>query len=116
VVRGSGLVFPVYSPTDLNGDGATNKGLNPDRPVVDGRLLPRFPYHQPGFFTCDLRAAKRLNLAIGRAHLIVEVFNGFNNANKYADPRTQAIFGSQNLRVNNQTLGPRLPQPGSPIL
>jgi hypothetical protein len=109
---GSGLAFPVYSPTDLNGDGVTNNGLNPDRPVVDGRLLPRFPYHQPGFFTCDLRVAKRVNLAIGRAQLIVEVFNVFNNADKYADPRTQAIFGSQNFRVNNQTLGPRLAQLG----
>ena len=109
---GSGLAFPVYSPTDLNGDGVTNNGLNPDRPVIDGRLSPRFAYHQPGFFTCDLRVAKGVDLAIGHAQLIVEVFNVFNNANTYADPRTQAIFGSQNFRVHNRTPGPRLAQLG----
>jgi hypothetical protein len=53
-----------------------------------------------------------VNLAIGHAQLIAEVFNVFNAANKYADPRTQAIFGSPNFRVNNQTLGPRLAQLG----
>ena len=36
---GSGLAFPVYSPTDLNGDGVTNDGLQPDRPVVNGQLV-----------------------------------------------------------------------------
>lgn len=110
---GSGLAFPVYSPTDLNGDGMTNSGLHPDRPVVGGQLLPRFPYHQPGFFTWDLRAAKGLRLGIpGRAQVILEVFNVLKTANTYADPRTQAILGSPNFRVNNQTLGPRLAQLG----
>jgi hypothetical protein len=110
---GSGLAFPVYSPTDLNGDGMTNGGLQPDRPVVSGQLLPRFPYHQPGFFTWDLRVAKGLRFGTpGRAQLILDVFNVLNNANTYADPRTQAILGSPNFRVNNQTLGPRLAQLG----
>ena len=109
---GTGLAFPVYSPRDLNGDGVTNNGLHPDRPVVDGRLLPRFPYHQPGFFTCDLRVAKGVNLMVGHAQLIVEIFNVFKNANTYADPRTQAILGSPNFRMKNQTLGPRLVQLG----
>jgi hypothetical protein len=110
---GSGLAFPVYSPRDLNGDGMTNTGLHPDRPVVDGRLLPRFPHHQPGFFTWDLRVAKGLKLGLpGRAQLLLEVFNLLNNANTYADARTQAILGSPNFRVNNQTLGPRLAQLG----
>jgi hypothetical protein len=110
---GSGLAFPVYSSRDLNGDGMTNSGLHPDRPVVDGRLLPRFPYHQPGLFTWDLRVAKGLRLGTpGRAQLILEVFNLLKNANTYADPRTQAILGSPNFRVNNQTLGPRLAQLG----
>jgi hypothetical protein len=110
---GSGLAFPVYSPRDLNGDAMTNSGLQPDRPVVDGRLLPRFPFHQPGFVTWDFRAAKGFGLGrLGRAQLIVEVFNLLANDNAYADPRTQAILGSPNFRVNNQTLGPRLAQLG----
>jgi hypothetical protein len=110
---GSGLAFPVYSPTDLNGDGVTNSGLHPDRPVVDGRLLPRFPYHQPTYLTWDLRIAKGFPIPnAGRAQLVVDVFNVLNNDNTYADPRTQAILGRPNFRVNNQTLGPRLAQLG----
>lgn len=110
---GSGLAFPVYSPTDLNGDGMTNGGLHPDRPVVDGRVLPRFPYHQPAFFTWDLRVSRGMSVgAAGRAQLIVEVFNLLNNANRFANARTQAILGSPNFRVNNQTLGARLAQLG----
>jgi hypothetical protein len=110
---GSGLAFPVYSPRDLNGDAVTNSGLHPDRPEVDGRLVPRFPFHQPGYFSWDFRAAKGLGLGrLGRAQLIVEVFNLLANHNEYADPRTQAILGSPNFRVNNQTLGPRLAQLG----
>ncbi len=110
---GSGLAFPVYSAVDLNGDRALNDGLNPDRPIVDGRPLARFPYHQPAYVTWDLRVAKGLRVpGTGRAQLILEVFNLLNGANRYADPRTQAILGSPNFRVNNRTLGPRLAQLG----
>jgi hypothetical protein len=109
---GSGLAFPVYSAVDLNGDGVTNSGLHPDRPIVDGRPLPRFPYHQPPFFTADLRVTKGIGAGFGQAQIAFELFNAFNNDNTYADPRTQAIFGSPNFRVNNRTRGPRLAQLG----
>ena len=110
---GSGLAFPVYSSTDVNGDGVTNDGLHPDRPVVDGQLMPRFPYHQPAWFTWDFRAAKGLTLASRtRLQLILDVFNLLNTDNTYPDPRTQAIVGSPNFRVANRTLGPRLAQLG----
>jgi hypothetical protein len=110
---GSGLAFPVYSATDLNGDGVTNEGLHPDRPVVDGQLLPRFPYHQPAWFTWDFRAAKEVTLATGlRMQLVLDLFNLLNASNTYPDPRTQAILGSPNFRVHNRTLGPRLAQLG----
>lgn len=110
---GSGLAFPVYSPTDLNGDGVTNDGLHPDRPVVGGELLPRFPYHQPAWATWDVRAAKAVRLARG-VHLqfMIDVFNLLNAGNTYADARTQAILGSPNFRVRNRTLGPRFAQLG----
>ena len=110
---GSGLAFPVYSATDLNGDGVTNDGLHPDRPVVDGQLLPRFPHHQPAWFTWDFRAAKEVTLATGsRLQFMLDVFNLLNTSNTYPDPRTQAILGSPNFRVHNRTLGPRLVQLG----
>lgn len=109
---GSGLAFPVYSATDLNGDGVVNDGLHPDRPVLDGQLLPRFPYHQPAWVTWDLRGAKGVTVARTRVQLFVEIFNLLNTANTYADPRTQAILGSPNFRVQNRTLGARLAQVG----
>src|SRR4030095_2419797 len=34
---GLGLWFPGSRPVDVNGDGVTNDGLHPDRPVVDGQ-------------------------------------------------------------------------------
>ena len=110
---GSGLAFPVYSSVDLNGDGVVNDGLHPDRPVVDGQLLPRFPYHQPAWATWDVRAAKGVMLQTkARVQLFLDVFNLLNAGNTYADPRTQAILGSPNFQVKNQTLGPRLAQLG----
>ena len=110
---GSGLAFPVYSPTDLNGDGVANDGLHPDRPVADGQLLPRFPYHQPAWAMWDLRAAKGVTLATrARLQFVLDVFNLLNTDNTYPDPRTQAILGSPNFRVDNRTLGPRLAQLG----
>ena len=108
----SGLPFPAYSATNVNGDRMMNDGLHPDRPTVDGRLLPRFPFHQPASFTWDFRATKAVPAASGRARLILEIFNLLGNENLYADPRTQAIVGSANFRVNNRTLGPRLAQLG----
>jgi hypothetical protein len=110
---GSGVAFPVYSPIDWNGDGVANSGLQPDRPVVDGTLLPRFPYHQPAYFTWDFRVAKQFQIpGGGRAQAILDVFNIMNLANTFADARTQAVLGSPNFRVNNLTLGPRLAQLG----
>jgi hypothetical protein len=110
---GSGLAFPVYSPTDVNGDGVTNSGLQPDRPVVAGRLLPRFPFHQPASFMWDFRVAKQFQLGgTRRGQLVLDVFNILNTANRFADARTQAVLGSPNFRVNNQTSGPRLAQLG----
>jgi hypothetical protein len=113
---GSGLAFPVYSSADLNGDGVVNEGFHPDRPVVDGRPLPRFPYHQPAWAMWDVRAAKGVRLPAGtRLQVLLEVFNLLNAGNTFADPRTQAILGSPNFRVRNRTLGPRLAQLGMRI-
>lgn len=110
---GSGLAFPVYSSTDINGDGVTNGGLNPDRPVVDGRPMPRFPFHQPAWFMWDFRAAKGFGLPGGTSYqVIVDVFNLLGTRNTFSDPRTNAILGRANFRELNRTLGPRIVQLG----
>ncbi|MBI3047972.1 MAG: TonB-dependent receptor [Acidobacteria bacterium] len=110
---GSGLAFPVYSSADSNGDGVTNGGLHPDRPVVDGRLLPRFPFHQPSWFVWDVRAARGFALPGGAPwQMIVEVFNVLGSNNTFSDPRTNATWGQVNFRDRKRTLGPRIAQLG----
>lgn len=112
----SGLAFPVYSALDLNGDNVRNGGFNPDRPVVDGRLLPRFPFHQPATFMWDFRAARHLRFgARAEYHLIIEVFNLLNTDNLFSDPRTNAVLGAANFRRLNRTVGPRIAQIGARV-
>jgi len=109
----TGLAFAVYNPVDVNGDRATSSGLNSDRPTVGGQLLERFPFHQPGKFLWDLRVGKGFKL--GEASTIqpmMEVFNVLNTGNTFADPITNAVFGTPNFRVRNRTLGPRIIQFG----
>lgn len=109
----SGLAFAVYNPTDTNGDRATSSGLNPDRPVVNGQLLERFPFHQPGRFVWDLRFGRGFQLGEERRlQPMVEVFNVLNTKNTFADPVTNAIYGTPNFRAKNRTLGPRILQLG----
>jgi hypothetical protein len=109
----SGLAFPAYAASDVNGDRVVNGGLNPDRPVVDGRLLPRFPFHQPKTFVWDLRLSKSV-ATVGPASwlVVVDVFNVLGTKNLYSDPRTNAIVGQPNFRALNRTLGPRTAQIG----
>jgi hypothetical protein len=112
----SGLAFPVYSAVDVNGDAVRNSGFNPDRPVVDGQLLPRFPSHQSATFNWDLRVSKGFRLRDRATYqFLVEIFNLLNTANVFPDPRTNAVLGTPNFRVPNRTLGPRIAQLGMRI-
>jgi carboxypeptidase family protein len=112
----SGLAFPAYSSADVNGDAVRNNGLNPDRPVVDGELLPRFPYHQPSTFTWDFRVSKAIKFKNSATYqLMLEVFNLLNNDNLFSDTRTNATFGTPTFRQLNRTLGPRIAQIGMRI-
>ncbi|MEE8162027.1 MAG: hypothetical protein V3T61_10370, partial [Acidobacteriota bacterium] len=113
IISDSGIAYPVYNADDVNGDTVTNSGFHPDRPVVNGQLLERFPFHQPSNFVWDLRYT--LGFAVSdeaRARFLVEVFNLLNNDNTFADTDQGAIFGSENFRENNRTLGPLLVQVG----
>ncbi len=111
----SGLAFPVYSATDVNGDTVRNNGLNPDRPTVDGALLPRFPYHQPKTFTWDVRVSKGIKIARANYQVMLEVFNLLNTKNLFADTGTNATYGTATFRQLNRTLGPRIAQLGMRI-
>jgi hypothetical protein len=108
----SGLAFPAYSSVDINTDAVRNGGFNPDRPVVNGELLPRFPFHQPATFNWDLRVSKALSLGHARTQFMVEIFNLLNTENLFSDPRTNAVYGATNFQQLNRTLCPRIVQLG----
>jgi hypothetical protein len=55
-----------------------------DRPIVNGVLIARNAFDQPGFFLTDLRVAKNFRFAESQElQLIVDFFNLFDNANKF---------------------------------
>ena len=63
-----------------NGDGTPDT----DRPIVNGRLIERNAFEQPGLFQTDVRIAKRFQLP-GQQNfqVMLDIFNLFNNANKF---------------------------------
>jgi hypothetical protein len=88
----SGLAYPAYINTDINGDGVVNQFSNNDRPVVQlgsGKpfLLARYPARQPDFFTWDMRIAK--NVKLGERYqlrLSADLYNVTNRGNLYSNP------------------------------
>lgn len=102
----SGAAFPAFIPVDqdINGDarlGGDGLFPPPDRPVFNGKLLPRFPARQPAFFTWDVRLTRDINLGTERAklQLMFELFNLLNNSNKFSDTAlspSNAIVGLRN--------------------
>jgi hypothetical protein len=88
----SGLAYPAYSATDINGDGVVNQFSNNDRPVVrlgSGKpfLLTRYPARQPDFFTWDMRVSKDFKLGERYSvRLVADIFNVTNRGNLYSNP------------------------------
>ena len=88
----SGLAYPAYITTDINGDGVFNQFSNDDRPVVQlgsGKpfLLTRYPARQPDFFTWDMRIANELKLGERyRLRLSADLYNITNRGNLYSNP------------------------------
>lgn len=63
-----------------NGDGTSGT----DRPIINGKLLERNAFEQPGIFQTDLRVARRFRFAQSQdLQLILDIFNVFDNANKF---------------------------------
>lgn len=111
----SGVAFPAFSgfcPSgDSNKDGnCSGLTFDPDRPVVGGELLPRYPDRQPNFYTWDLRIGRDLLLAgeETRLRLTFDVFNFTNADNFFSDPLAgdNAIWGSRNYKRLDRTSGP----------
>jgi len=79
----SGRAAPAYTLQDVNGDGITGTvGNNFDHAVLNGELLPRFPFRQPNFYNVDLRVMWTGNMgSAGDIDLLFELFNLFNSEN-----------------------------------
>jgi len=87
----SGLAYPAYVTTDINGDGVVNQFSNNDRPAVTvgGKtfLLTRYPARQPNFFTWDMRISKNFNFSERyQIRLIADLYNVTNRGNLYSNP------------------------------
>ena len=62
-----------------NGDTTTS-----DRPIVNGKLLPRNYFEQPNYFRTDLRMAKAVRFKETKElKLTVDILNLFKSANKF---------------------------------
>jgi hypothetical protein len=98
----SGLAYPAYSGTDLNGDGVVNQFSFNDRPVVqlgsgNPFLLARYPARQPNFFTWDMRISKNFNFSERyQIRLIADLYNVTNRGNLYSNPDNSAFIGLSN--------------------
>ncbi len=78
----SGRAAPAYTLTDVNGDEIQSGGINFDHAVLNGELLPRFPFRQPNFYNVDLRVMWSGNMGnAGEIDLLFEMFNLFNFEN-----------------------------------
>jgi hypothetical protein len=93
----SGLAYPAYITTDINGDGVVNQFSFNDRPAVQlgsGKefLLSRYPARQPDFFTWDMRIANDLKLGERyRVRLSADLYNITNRGNLYSNPDNTAF-------------------------
>ena len=77
----SGRAVNEVTGEDLNGDGQSGN----DRPVRDGRMIPRFGQRTPPFFTLDLRLSKGFDFhAAGRLEVILELFNALDGQNLFS--------------------------------
>jgi hypothetical protein len=77
----SGRAAPAYTITDVNGDEITapTGGTNFDHAVLNGELLPRFPFRQPNFYNVDLRVMWTGSVAsAGQIELLFEIINAYN--------------------------------------
>ncbi len=117
----TGRPFNTLIGSDDNGDGNAN-----DRAVVDDSnrqkvldmgldlpegLQPRNSGRQPGVFNLDLRVAKNVEFGKkGRMELMVEVFNVFNNANRFT---TSNVIGSPSFGRLDSVGTPRQVQLGA---
>jgi hypothetical protein len=94
----SGLAYPAYIVTDINGDGVTNQGFGSnDRPSVQigsGKpfLLPDYPGREPNYFGWDMRIAKDLNFGEHyQLRFSTDLFNVTNRGNLYSNPDHSAF-------------------------
>ena len=116
IIYHSGLPYPAYIATDINGDGTSNQGFGSnDRPSVQlgsGKpfLLPLYPSRQPYFFNWDMRIAKDLHFHERYVlRLSADLFNITNASNLYSNPDHSAFIDYPPDPINN----PCVPYPGS---
>jgi hypothetical protein len=99
----SGLAYPAYILTDINGDGVTNQGFGTnDRPTVQigsGKpfVMPLYPGREPDYFGWDMRIAKDVNFGDHyQLRFSADLFNVTNRGNLYSNPDHSAFIDYYN--------------------
>jgi hypothetical protein len=126
IIYHSGLAYPAYILTDINGDGVSNQGIGTnDRPAVGtgtgpGALLPDYPGRQPYFVNWNMGISKDFHLGERYSfRLSAQLFNLTNASNLYSNPDNSAFVNvtcTPNTPKLGNTCSPiaALPKPGDP--
>ncbi len=104
----SGRTFDARSGTDLNRDGQ-----NTDRPILNGRVIPRNDYRNRAYYGVDMRVERNFVLPNEKGRFIVsaDFFNMFNAANIRLSGAGTSYGNAGTVLQNGQLvqLGPQSP-------
>ena len=97
----TGVIVKPVTGADLQNDGNTTN----DRPIVNGRILPRDYMRQPGFFDWDMRLLRSFKFGEHmRLDFSIEGFNLTRSSNKrFNGDGESPNFGTAQAAVNPRT-------------
>ena len=97
----TGRPFSLTSTTDINGDGTFDQ----DRRYVNGADTGRNTFRHPSFVRTDLRLSKMIRMTRRSADISLDVFNLFNNENKFVGSTNRNFLNNPNAAVPNEQIG-----------
>jgi hypothetical protein len=97
----TGRPFSLISGSDINGDGTFDQ----DRQFVNGVDTGRNSSRHPNFFRTDLRVTKQFRVLTRSADVSFDLFNAFNNENKFVNLTNRRFLGNSNAGVPNEQIG-----------
>jgi hypothetical protein len=98
----SGRPFSLTSNSDINGDGTFDQ----DRQFVNGVDTGRNSFRHPNYYRTDIRVAKIFRFGdSNRAEVALDVFNLFDNANRFVGTSNRNFLNNPAAGVPNEQIG-----------